>query len=78
MGEIETNVVMSHKGKRILSYGLNYILKAIAYAESNSNSSARKKINVDKKRITEWRKSKEKFLSLRKKDHGVKRLKEKD
>ena len=76
LGEIETNVVMSHKGKRILSYSLNYKLKAIAYAESNSNSSARKKINVDKKRITEWRKSK--FLSLRKKDHGVKRLKEKD
>ena len=76
LGEIETNVVMSHKGKRILSYSLNYKLKAIAHAESNSNSSARKKINVDKKRITEWRKSK--FLSLRKKDDGVKRLKEKD
>ena len=78
LGEIETNVVMSHKGKIILSYSLNYKLKAIAYAEINTNSSARKKFNVDKKRIIEWRKSKDKFLSLRKKDHGVKRLKEKD
>ena len=47
--EIETNVAMSHKGKRILSYSLNYKLEAIAYAENNSNSSASKKLNVDKK-----------------------------
>ena len=54
----------------------NYKLKAIACAKSNSNSSARKKkLNVGKKRITEWRKSKDKFHSLRKKDNGVKRLK---
>ena len=47
--EIETNAAMSHKGKRILSYSLNYKLEAIACTESNSNSSASKEFNVDKK-----------------------------
>ena len=66
--EIKTNVAMPHKGKIIfLKKGLNYKLEVIGYAESNSNSSASQKSNVDKKRNREWRKSKDKFLSLRKK-----------
>ena len=36
-------------------------------------SSASKEFNVDKKSIREWRKSKDKFLSLRKKHRGAKR-----
>ena len=48
-------------------------MEEIAYTESNSKSYASKKFNVDKKRIKEWRKSRNKFLSLRKKDHGAKR-----
>ena len=47
--EIETNVATSHKGKRILGYSLNCKLKATVYAENNSNSSAGKKSDVDKK-----------------------------
>ena len=47
--EVETNVAMSHKGKRISNYSLNYKLEAISCTESNSNSSASKKFNVDKK-----------------------------
>ena len=72
MDEIETNVAMSHKGKRILSCSLNYKLEAIGCSKSNSNSSASKEFNVDKKSIREWRKSKDKFLSLRKKHRGAK------
>ena len=71
--ETKTNVAMSHKGKIILSYNLIYKLEAIACVERNSNSSASEKFNVDKKRIRQWRKSKDKFPSLRKKDHGAKR-----
>ena len=58
--EIEKIIAMSQKGNRILNYSLNYKLDAIA-----------KKFNVDKK--WEWRKSKEKLLSARKKDNGAKR-----
>ena len=58
--EIEKIIAMSQKGNRILNYSLNYKLEAIA-----------KKFHVDKKR--EWRKSKEKLLSARKKDNGAKR-----
>ena len=54
--KIETNIAMSYKGKRILSYSLNYKLEAVTYTESNSNSSACKKFDVDKRRIREWRK----------------------
>ena len=62
--EIETNVVKSHKGKIILSYSLNYKLEAVVYAEGNSNSSASKRLNVNKKRIRDWKKSKDKFFSF--------------
>ena len=54
--KIETNIAMSYKGKRILSYSLNYKLEAVTYTESNSNSSACKKFDADKRRIREWRK----------------------
>ena len=49
--EIETNVAMPRKGKRILSCSLNYKFEAIGCAESNSNSSASKEFNSIKRAL---------------------------
>jgi hypothetical protein len=73
--EAETNEVsMSHKGKKVSSYTTKFKLEAVAYAELiNSNRSAGEKFNVDKKRIREWRKSKDDLVATKKKDQGAKR-----
>ena len=72
--EFESNeVTISHMGKRISSYTLNYKLEAIAYTENNSINSASKKFTVERKRIRKWKSKKEKLLSLKKKDGGTKR-----
>ena len=55
---------MSHKGKKLRSYLAKMKVEAVNYAEINSNSAAGRKCAVDKNRICEWRKNKNKTTSL--------------
>lgn len=61
----------SHKGGKIKSYSLQFKLDAVKFAELHSNRAASKKLNVDEKRIREWRKKHEKISQARAQKGGA-------
>ncbi|CAG8465715.1 24355_t:CDS:1, partial [Gigaspora rosea] len=50
------------------SYTIAFKLETIKYAEDTSNRAAAKFYNVDRKRVQEWRKKKEKFENTKNKE----------
>ena len=63
----------SHKGGKIHSYTLEFKMNAIRYAEINGNASTGRKFSVDRKRIRDWRATKEKIIELSGKEKGKKK-----
>ena len=55
MAETNMEDLLSHKGKKLKSYNIQFKLDAIKFAEENSNHSASRKFGVVVKRIREWR-----------------------
>ena len=67
MAEKKDTQSSSHAGKHLRSYTVQFKFKdAIKCAEESSNHAAERKFDVDRKRIREWRKQKDKLQSLSK------------
>ena len=65
---------MSHKGKKLKSYSIQFKLDAIKFAEENSNYSASRKFGVTVKRIRAWRGNKDQLEELRQCSNRAKRF----
>ena len=55
----------SSKGKKKRSYSMEFKKKVVVYAEANSNRSAASHLDVEPKRVREWKKDFEKIKSTK-------------